>query len=167
MEVRHALLISGKRNKQHVVEEMLTATNEYLTPSQITKATLSKWIVECIAECVEWEKEVSIEEKDGGSKKSGQDNLADDSHKLAWMQLMREARALTVEVEGSAQKRQKVRFNGLTGKIITPSLPAPRPSIAVAAVPTAEEVADVDAVISKDGCGAPWLTINSQLLSSA
>jgi hypothetical protein len=79
MEVRHILLISGKRNKQHVVEEMLTATNEYLTPSQITKATLSKWIVECIAECVEWEKEVSIQEKDGGSKKSGQDNLADDS----------------------------------------------------------------------------------------
>jgi hypothetical protein len=49
VEVRHALLISGKRNKQHVVEEKLTATNEYLTPSQITKATLSKWIVECIA----------------------------------------------------------------------------------------------------------------------
>jgi hypothetical protein len=36
MEVRHVLLISGKRNKLHVVEEMLTATNEYLTPSQIT-----------------------------------------------------------------------------------------------------------------------------------
>ncbi len=71
MEVRHVLHISGKRNKQHVVEKMLTATNEYLTPSQITKATLSKWIVECIAECVDWEKEVSIEEKDGGSKKSG------------------------------------------------------------------------------------------------
>ena len=66
---------------------------------------------------------------------------------------MRDARALTVEVEGSTQKRQKFRFHGRTGRIITPSLPAPRPSIAVAAVPTAEEVADVDAVISKDGCG--------------
>jgi hypothetical protein len=55
-----------------VVEEMLLATNEYLVPSQITKATLCKWIVECTAECVEWEKEASTEKKDGGSKNSGQ-----------------------------------------------------------------------------------------------
>ena len=93
LDVRHVLLISGKRNKQHVVDEMLVLTNEYLFPSQITKPTLSKWIVECIAECVEWEAELSTEEKDGGSKKSGQDNMPDDSHKLAWVQLMREARA--------------------------------------------------------------------------
>jgi hypothetical protein len=139
MEVRHVLLISVKRNKQHMVEEMPLATNEHLFPSQITKATLCKWIVECTAECVEWEKEVSTEEKDGGSKESGQDNLADDSHKLAWVKLMRDLRALTVEDRpGSAQKKQKVRFNGLTGKIITPSLSAPRPSIAGAAAPTAE-----------------------------
>ncbi len=42
MEVRHALLISGKRNKHHVVEEMLLAKNEYLISSQTTKATLCK-----------------------------------------------------------------------------------------------------------------------------
>ncbi len=134
MEVRHVFLISGKRNKQHVVQEMLLATNEYLIPSQVTKAKLCKWIVECIVEYdVEWEKEVSTEEKDGGSKKSGQDNLADDSHKLAWVHLMREARALTVTVEdrpGSAQKKKKALFNGLMGRIITPSLSALLPSIA-------------------------------------
>ena len=107
-------------------DEMLVLTNEYLFPSQITKPTLSKWIVECIAECVEWEAELSTEEKDGGSKKSGQDNMPDDSHKLAWVQLMSEARALTVEDRpGSAQKKQEVKFDGLTGKTITPSLSAP------------------------------------------
>ena len=129
LDVRHVLLISGKRNKQRVVDEMLFLTNEYLFPSQITKPTLSKWIEECIAECVEWEAELSTEEKDGGSKKSGQDNMPDDSHKLAWVQtvqLMSEARALTVEDRpGSAQKKQEVKFDGLTGKTITPSLSAP------------------------------------------
>jgi hypothetical protein len=34
--------------------------------------------------CVESEKEVSIEEKVGDSKKSGQDNLADDSRTRPW-----------------------------------------------------------------------------------
>ena len=80
--------------------------------------------------------------------------MPDDSHKLAWVQLMREARARTDEDRpGSAQKKQRVKFNGLTGKIITPSVSAPRPSIAGPAAPTEEEVADVDAVISKEGCG--------------
>ncbi len=50
-------------------------------------------------------------------------------------------------------RKTKVKFNGLTGKIITPSLPVPRPLIVGAAAPTVEEVADVDAVLSKDGCG--------------
>jgi hypothetical protein len=67
LDARHVLLISGKRGKNHVVDEMLELTNEYLFPSQITKATLNKWIFECIAECVEWEAEFSTEEKDGGS----------------------------------------------------------------------------------------------------
>ncbi len=149
LDARHVLLISGKRDKNHVVDEMLELTNEYLVPSQITKATLNKWIFECIAECVEWEAEFSIEEKNGGSKKSGQDNMPDDSHKVARVQLMREAKARSDEDRpGSAQKKQRVQFNGLTGKIITPSLFAPRPSIAGTSAPTAEEVADVDAVIS-------------------
>jgi hypothetical protein len=97
LEIRHVILIPGKRNKIHVIEELLAHTNEYLTPVTITKATLNKWICECIEECVEWEAEVLIEEKDGGSRKSGQDNMPDDSHKLAWVQLMRETRALTVK----------------------------------------------------------------------
>ena len=42
MEVRHVLLISGNRNKQHVVEEMLLATNEYLIPSQITEVGIQR-----------------------------------------------------------------------------------------------------------------------------
>jgi hypothetical protein len=45
MEVRHVLLISGNRNKQHVVEEMLLAKNEYLIPSQITKVGIQQ--VQC------------------------------------------------------------------------------------------------------------------------
>jgi hypothetical protein len=59
---------------------------------------------------------------------------------------MRKAIALTVTVEvhpGGAQKleKQKVLFNGLTGKIITPCFSVLLPSIACAAAPTAEEVA--------------------------
>jgi hypothetical protein len=154
LEIRHVLLIPGKRNKQHVITELLDHTNEYLTPMNITKATLNKWLVDCIAECLEWEVEFATEEKDGGSRKSGQDNLPDDAHKQAWVQLMREARALTAKDQTeSAQVRKKSKFNLLTGKVITPSLPAPRPSIAGPAAPTDEEVCDVDAVISKDGCG--------------
>ena len=68
LEVGHVLLIPGKRNKQHVLEEMLADTNENLTPEIITKPTLNKWLAECIAECVEWEAELSTEEKDGGSR---------------------------------------------------------------------------------------------------
>ena len=34
-----------------------------------------------------------------------------------------------------------------------PSLAAPRPALASAAAPTAEELADINTVISKDGCG--------------
>ena len=69
-------------------------TNEYLFPSQITKPNLSKWMVECIAGCVEWEEKLATKEKDGSSKKSRE--------------------------------------------IITPSLSAPRLSVAGAAAPTAE-----------------------------
>ncbi len=58
-----------------MVDKMCELTYEYLFPSQITKATLNTWIFECIAECVEWEAEFSTEEKDGGSKKGGQDNM--------------------------------------------------------------------------------------------
>jgi hypothetical protein len=143
----------------HVIEELLAHTNEYLTPVTITKATLNKWLGECILECVEWEAEQLTEEKDGGSKKSGQDNMPDDSHKLAWVQLMRETRALTAKHHlESVQSKKKCKFNGLTGKIITPSLPAPRPSIAGPAAPTAAEMADDDAVLSKDGCGEAMAT---------
>ncbi len=49
---------------------MLVLTNEYLFPSQITKLNLSKWIVECIAEFVEWEAKLATKEKDGSLKKS-------------------------------------------------------------------------------------------------
>ena len=49
LDARHVLLIQGKRNKQHFLEEMLVDTNEYLTPKIITKATLNKWLAECIA----------------------------------------------------------------------------------------------------------------------
>ena len=52
----------------------------------------------------------------------------------------------------SGHIKKKCKFNGLTGKIITPSLPVPRPSIAGAAAPTAIEVIEVDAVLSKEGC---------------
>ena len=129
-------------------------TNEYLTPITITKATLNKWIGECIEACIEWEEEILTEDKDGGSKKSGQDNMPDDSHKRAWVQLMRDTRALTVKDRPeSAQGKKKPKFNGLTGKIITPSLSVLRPSIAGAAAPTAAEMADAEAVLSKDGCG--------------
>ncbi len=55
-----------------MIEELLAHTSEYLTPVTITKATLNKWIGECILECVEWEAELLTEEKDFGSKKSGQ-----------------------------------------------------------------------------------------------
>ncbi len=41
---------------------MLVLTNEYLFPSQITKHNLSKWIVECIVECVEWEVKLATKE---------------------------------------------------------------------------------------------------------
>ncbi len=59
---------------------------------------------------------------------------------------MRKAIAFTVNDEvhpGSAQKleKQKVLFNGLTGKIIMPCFSVLLPSIAGTAAPTAEEVA--------------------------
>ena len=38
-----------------MAEEMLELINEYLDPKVIVKATLNKWLAECIAECVEWE----------------------------------------------------------------------------------------------------------------
>ena len=70
-------------------------------------------------------------------------------HKLAWVQLMRETKALLdKERPESNPIKKKSRFNGLTGKIITPSLPVQRPSIAGPAAPTAKEMADVDAVMS-------------------
>ncbi len=53
--------------------------------------------------------------------------MPDESHKLAWVQTMRETRALTVK-----------------------DLPGLRPSIAGPA-PTATEMTDVDAILSKDG----------------
>ncbi len=59
LDIRHVLLIPGKRKKHYVVEEMFTLTNEYLTPKIIVKTTLNKWLAECIAECVEWEAELS------------------------------------------------------------------------------------------------------------
>ncbi len=52
----------------------------------------------------------------------------------------------------SGHIKKKCKFNGLTGKIITPCLPVQRPSIAGAAAPTATEVIEVDAVLSKEGC---------------
>ncbi len=61
-----------------MIEELLALTNEYLTPFTVTKATLNTWRVGCMAQCVEWEAELSTEKKEGGSKKSGQDNMPDD-----------------------------------------------------------------------------------------
>ena len=71
---------------------MLALTNEYLTPKIIVKATLNRWLAECIAECLEWEAKLSTEKRDAGSKKSGQDKMPDDAHKVTWVQLMRESR---------------------------------------------------------------------------
>jgi hypothetical protein len=74
--------------------------------------------------------------------------MPDDSHKLAWVQSMRETRALTAKHHpASVQSKKKCKFNGLTGKNITPSLPAPRPSISGPAASMAAEMADVDAVL--------------------
>ena len=154
LEVRHLLLIPGRRNKKHFLEELLVETNNSLTPITITLGTLNKWLAACLEEAVEWESEALTEEKDGGSKKSGQDNMPNDAYKQAWVQLMKEARVLIRQDNPeSGQSKKKTKFNGLTGKIITPSLPAPRPSIAGAAAPTDAEVTDVDAVLSKEGCG--------------
>ena len=85
------------------------------------------------------------------SKKSGQDNIPDEPHKLAWVQLMRETRVVK-DREESFQKKKKPRFNGLTGKITTPSIPVPRPSIAGATAPTAAELIDVESAVNKEGC---------------
>ena len=151
LDIRHVLLIPGKRNKAHVMDELFQHINNYMTPTTITKPTLAKWLGECIDECVEWEAELQTEEKDGGSKKSGQDNIPDEPHKLAWVQLMREARVV-MDREESFQKKKKPRFNGLTGKITTPSIPVPRPSIAGATAPTAAELIDVESAVNKEGC---------------
>ncbi len=62
---------------------MLALTMKYFTPMNIVEATLNKWLFQCIAECFEWQAELFTEEKDGVSKKSGQDNVPDDEHKLA------------------------------------------------------------------------------------
>ncbi len=43
-------------------------TNEYFTPITVNQATLNKWLVDCMADCVEWEAEKLTEGKDGGSK---------------------------------------------------------------------------------------------------
>ncbi len=131
LDLRHIVLIPEKRNKTYVIEKLLALINEYLTSITVNKATLNKWLVDCMAECVDWEAELLTEEKDVGSKKSRQDNMPDDSHKLAWVQLMRDIRALTVKDRpDSGHSKKRCKLNGLTGKIITPSLPEPRPSIA-------------------------------------
>ena len=115
LDVRYILLIPGKRNKQHVTAELLALINDYLTPVNVTKSTLNKWLADCIVESVEWEEELHTEEKDGGSKKSGQDNMPDESHKLAWVQLMRDARARDQAENPQSKKQKKCQFNGLTG----------------------------------------------------
>jgi hypothetical protein len=131
LDIRHIVLIPEKRNKTHVIEELLALTNEYLTPITVNKATLNKWLVDFMQECVDWKAELLTEEKDGGSKKRRQDNLPDDSHKLAWVQLMRDIRALTVKDRPeSGHSKKRCKLNGLTCKIITSSLPESRSSIA-------------------------------------
>ena len=116
------------------------------------------------SQSVEWQAELLTKENDG-PKKSGQDNMPDDAHKLAWVQLMRETRAQNRPE--SARIEKKCKFNSLTRKTITPSLPVQRPSIAGQAAPTAEEMADVDAydnaVISKDGCCEAIANVQQQL----
>ncbi len=68
LDIRHVILIPGKRNKIHVIEELLAHTNEYLTPVTITKATLNKWICECIEECVEPHGSTYIHEIDNSNQ---------------------------------------------------------------------------------------------------
>ena len=50
LDIRHIVLIPEKRNKTHVIEELLALTNEYLTPITVNKATLNKWLVDCMQE---------------------------------------------------------------------------------------------------------------------
>ncbi len=61
-----------------MIEELLALTKEYLTPITVNKATRNKWLVDCMAESVDWEAELLTEEKDDGSKKSRQDNMPYD-----------------------------------------------------------------------------------------
>ncbi len=55
--------------------------------------------------------ELLTRENDGGSKKSGldSDNMLDDSHKLALVQLMRDTRAFTVK---DCPESDQVTLNG-------------------------------------------------------
>jgi hypothetical protein len=47
--ILHVLLIPGKRNKTHLIQELqLMHTNEYRTPVTITQATHNKWRGKCI-----------------------------------------------------------------------------------------------------------------------
>jgi hypothetical protein len=58
--IRHLTLISRKRNKAQVMDEPFQHIKEYINPITIHKPTLSKWLVEIMDECVEWEKEFLI-----------------------------------------------------------------------------------------------------------
>ncbi len=49
LDIRHILLIPEKINKTHVIEELLAVTNEYLNPITVNKATLNKWLADCMA----------------------------------------------------------------------------------------------------------------------
>ena len=65
---------------------------------------------------VEWEEELQTEEKDGGSKKSGQDNMPDESQ-LAWVQLMRDARAKDQAENPQSKKQKKCQSMVSRGKL--------------------------------------------------
>ncbi len=147
LDIRYIGLVVGKRNQGHVIEELLKHVNDYIVPVTITRATLKRWLSACMNDCLVWEEEIATEEKDGGSKKSGEDATPETPHKQAWVQLMRDVRERMDREE--AQKKKKAKFNAPSALIST----SPRPYIASAAAPTSAEIQDVDAVIiSKEGC---------------
>ncbi len=149
-EKLHVVLISGKRNQANAIEDILQKLHEYMVPVTISKVTLKRWLSECVKECLLWEEEYATEEKDGGSKKSGQDNIQDEPHKLAWVQLMRDVREQIDRAE-HVQRTKKQKFN-FAPKSAPSVFPAPRPSIAGAAAPTESEIIDIDSVVCKEGC---------------
>ena len=149
-EALHVVLISGKRNQASALEDLLQKLLEYMVPVTIAKVTLKRWLAECMKECLVWEEEYSTEEKDGGSKKSGADNIREAPHKLAWVQLMRDVREQNNRVE--ARKTKKSKFNHQPTTSAQSGIPAPRPSIAGAAAPSEAEIIDIDSVVSKEGC---------------